>query len=147
MDENRNLFDSPEAPSGSHRTTTPLAEQMRPSTLEELIGLDDLVGPGKFLRTAIESDRVPSIVFWGPPGSGKTTLAQIIAKRTQSRFISFSAATSGIKEVRAITGLGLKEAKDLVESAPTAVKEAVTKEEAEELKGKLEGVGAEVEIA
>ncbi|MDX1583072.1 MAG: replication-associated recombination protein A [Thermoanaerobaculia bacterium] len=80
----------------------PLAEQMRPRSLDDLVGLDDVVKPGTFLRETIESDRVPSIIFWGPPGSGKTTLARIIARSTSSRFVPFSAVTSGIKEVREI---------------------------------------------
>ncbi len=73
-----------------------------PENLDELIGLEEIVGPGTFLRETISSDRVPSIIFWGPPGSGKTTLARIIARSTSSRFVPFSAVTSGIKEVREI---------------------------------------------
>ncbi len=80
----------------------PLADRMRPHTLEEFVGQEHLVGKGKILREIIENDRLYSIIFWGPPGSGKTTLAKIIAERTKSRFISFSAVTSGIKQIKEI---------------------------------------------
>lgn len=73
---------------------------MRPTTLDEVIGQEHLLGPGKPLRTAIERDRVPSMILWGPPGVGKTTIAQIIAKMTKSDFLPFSAVTSGIKEIK-----------------------------------------------
>jgi putative ATPase len=78
----------------------PLAERMRPRDLSEVEGPADLVGPGSFLAKALEADKVPSLVFWGPPGSGKTTVARIIAAKTQARFIGFSAVVSGIKEIR-----------------------------------------------
>ncbi|HEX5854756.1 MAG TPA: replication-associated recombination protein A, partial [Thermoanaerobaculia bacterium] len=73
---------------------------MRPRDLSELEGPTDLVGAGSFLAKALATDKVPSLVFWGPPGSGKTTLARIIAAKTQARFIGFSAVVSGIKEIR-----------------------------------------------
>ncbi|HYE73130.1 MAG TPA: AAA family ATPase, partial [Blastocatellia bacterium] len=75
---------------------------MRPQTLDEFIGQDHLLAPGKLLRRLIEEDRPTSMIFWGPPGTGKTTLAQIIAQRTASEFIPFSAVTSGIKEIRQV---------------------------------------------
>ena len=78
----------------------PLAERMRPRDLSEVEGPADLIGPGSFLAKALATDKVPSLVFWGPPGSGKTTLARIIAAKTQARFIGFSAVVSGIKEIR-----------------------------------------------
>ena len=78
----------------------PLAERMRPRDLSEVEGPADLVGPGSFLAKALVADKVPSLVFWGPPGSGKTTVARIIAAKTQARFIGFSAVVSGIKEIR-----------------------------------------------
>ena len=81
---------------------TPLAERIRPRTLDEIVGQDEVVGPDGFLARAIAQDRVPSLVFWGPPGSGKTTLARIIARETRARFVPFSAVTSGIKEVKAL---------------------------------------------
>ena len=80
----------------------PLASRMRPRTLEEFAGQSHLLAPGCVLRAMIEADAVPSMIFWGPPGVGKTTLARIIAQRTQAEFIDFSAVTSGIKEIRAI---------------------------------------------
>ena len=75
---------------------------MRPRDLSEVAGPPDLVGDGSFLAKALAADRVPSLVFWGPPGSGKTTLARIIAAKTQARFIAFSAVVSGIKEIRTV---------------------------------------------
>ena len=79
---------------------TPLAERLRPVTLDEVIGQDEVIGPGRPLRRAIESDRVESMILWGPPGSGKTTLARVIARLTRSSFISFSAVLSGIREIK-----------------------------------------------
>ena len=80
----------------------PLAARLRPETLEEYVGQTHLLGPGKVLRRLIESDRISSMIFWGPPGVGKTTLARIIAHRTKSNFIDFSAVTSRIKEIKAV---------------------------------------------
>lgn len=80
----------------------PLAARMRPETLEEFSGQRHLLAPGKVLRRIIESDAIPSMIFWGPPGVGKTTLAQIIAKRTRSAFIDFSAVNSGIRDIRQV---------------------------------------------
>lgn len=80
----------------------PLADRMRPRTLDEFQGQEHLVGPGRLIRKAIESDVIPSMILWGPPGSGKTTLAQVIANTTQRRFVTFSAVLQGVKEVRAI---------------------------------------------
>ena len=81
---------------------SPLAARMRPQTLDEFVGQKHLLGPGKVLRRLIESDRVSSMIFWGPPGVGKTSLARVIANRTRAEFINFSAVTSGIKEIRAV---------------------------------------------
>ena len=80
----------------------PLAARVRPETLEEYFGQEHLLGPGRALKSLIENDQVPSMIFWGPPGSGKTTLARIIAKHTNAHFIDFSAVTSGIKEIRGV---------------------------------------------
>ena len=80
--------------------TVPLANRLRPDTLEEFAGQEHLLGKGKMLRQLIERDQISSMIFWGPPGVGKTTLASIIAKRTRANFINFSAVTSGIKEIK-----------------------------------------------
>jgi putative ATPase len=80
----------------------PLAERMRPRTLDEFIGQEKLLGPGKPLRVQIESDNLGSMLFWGPPGCGKTTLARLIARLSKSDFISFSAVLSGIKEIKEV---------------------------------------------
>jgi putative ATPase len=80
----------------------PLADRMRPQNLDDVLGQGHLLDPGKPLRTAIERDQVPSMILWGPPGVGKTTLAQIIAKMTKSTFVPFSAVLSGIKEIKEI---------------------------------------------
>lgn len=82
--------------------TAPLAERMRPRTLDEFRGQEHLLGPGKLLRRLIESDQVSSLILWGPPGSGKTTLARIVANATSSHFIFFSAILSGVKDLRQI---------------------------------------------
>src|SRR6266852_7053510 len=93
------LFDDASRPAALP-PDAPLAERLRPKTLDDIVGLEDLLGEGRFLRNAIESDRIPSMIFWGPPGSGKTTLARIIAKTTQARFVTFSATSSGIKDIK-----------------------------------------------
>lgn len=80
----------------------PLASRMRPTNLEEFVGQEHLIGENKILRKMIESDNISSMIFWGPPGVGKTTLAKIIAKVTKSEFITFSAVTSGIKEIKQV---------------------------------------------
>jgi putative ATPase len=86
--------------SGARKEGTPLAERMRPRTLDELLGQDDVLAPGKPLREAIERDLLQSIILWGPPGTGKTTLARIIAEMTQAHFVPFSAVLSGIREIK-----------------------------------------------
>ncbi len=82
--------------------SAPLASRMRPRNLQEFVGQTHLLGEGKMLRRLIESDQISSMIFWGPPGVGKTTLARIIANQTKSAFIDFSAVTSGIKEIRGV---------------------------------------------
>jgi putative ATPase len=88
---------------------TPLAERMRPATLDEVLGQDHLLGPGRPLRQLIESDRLTSMVLWGPPGSGKTTIARLLAQHTDAVFEPFSAVLGGVKEVRAIVARAEKQ--------------------------------------
>jgi putative ATPase len=94
--------DPPNAPEGAPRADAPLAERLRPTTLDDIVGLEELLSPGRFLRNAIESDRIPSMIFWGPPGSGKTTLARIIARTTRARFVTFSATSTSIKDIKVL---------------------------------------------
>ena len=94
MEEQLSLFDRPDS--------EPLAARLRPGTLEEFVGQKHLLGEGKVLRRLIEEDHISSMIFWGPPGVGKTTLARIIAGRTKAAFINFSAVTSGIREIRTV---------------------------------------------
>src|SRR5258707_10208367 len=102
----RKFFMSLFAPIPNQDSSTPgarpLADRMRPRTLDEFVGQEHLLGPGKPLRLAIESDDPASMIFWGPPGTGKTTLAKIIAQMTQASFIEFSAVMSGIKEIKQV---------------------------------------------
>ncbi|MGA7921422.1 MAG: replication-associated recombination protein A [Candidatus Acidiferrales bacterium] len=91
-------------PEEESRAGRPLADRMRPQTLDEFIGQGDLLGPGKPLRVQIERDDLTSMLLWGPPGCGKTTLARIIARMTKSEFIPFSAVLSGIKEIKEVMG-------------------------------------------
>jgi putative ATPase len=92
------LFDEPDSPPDAR--SVPLAERMRPRALDEVEGQDELIGPGRPLREAIERDLLQSIIFWGPPGTGKTTLARLIADLTDAHFVAFSAVLAGIKEVK-----------------------------------------------
>jgi len=105
--ESESLFpemDAPPRPHGGRETPSnaPLAERMRPQTLDQFIGQSHILGPGRLLRRLIEEGRLPSVIFWGPPGSGKTTLASLIARRADCEFVPFSAVTSGIKEIRQV---------------------------------------------
>jgi putative ATPase len=100
-----NMMDSlfPDEPAiGAAKARTPLAERMRPRTFDEFVGQEELLAPGRPLREAIERDLLQSIILWGPPGTGKTTLARIIADTTKARFVSFSAVLSGIREIREV---------------------------------------------
>ena len=90
----KSLFSSPD--------NEPLAARVRPQTLDDFAGQEHLIAPGQILRRIIDSDKIPSMIFWGPPGVGKTTLASIIARQTHAQFINFSAVTSGIKEIREV---------------------------------------------
>jgi putative ATPase len=95
------LFDDDPEPAAT-AAPSPLADRMRPRTLDEFVGQEALIGQGRALRLAIERDRLQSIILWGPPGTGKTTLARVIAKVTRAHFISFSAVLAGIKEIRTV---------------------------------------------
>src|SRR5881628_1051154 len=96
------LFPSIPGPENPDDRTRPLADRMRPRTLDEFVGQEHLVGPGKPLRVQIERDDPGSMIFWGPPGTGKTTLAKIIARLTRAEFIEFSAVLAGIKEIKQV---------------------------------------------
>src|SRR5437762_8104145 len=93
------LFDDPKKPSAE---LTPLAARMRPRSLDEILGQEHLLAPGRALRRALEADKVPSMVLWGPPGSGMTTLAEVIARLTRSRFVALSAVTAGVSDLRKV---------------------------------------------
>jgi len=93
------LFDAPER---AHPVDAPLAERMRPQSFDDLVGQEDMVGKDRPLRNAIEADRLSSVILWGPPGCGKTTLAQLISRYTKAHFVAFSAVTSGVPELREI---------------------------------------------
>ena len=82
----------------------PLADRIRPRKIEEIVGQDQLLHPGSVLARALRSGRIFSVIFWGPPGSGKTTLARLMAQYTQNPFQSFSAVTSGLKDLREVIG-------------------------------------------
>ena len=97
------LFAEPkDTHSKSFDAHTPLAERMRPRDLDEIFGQEEIVGPGAPLRAAIDNDTVGSLLLWGPPGSGKTTLARVVAHRTKAYFVPYSAVLSGVKEIRAV---------------------------------------------
>ena len=96
------LFQNISQPDGATDKTRPLADRMRPRTLDEFVGQEHILGPGKSLRVQIERDDTGSLIFWGPPGVGKTTLAKIIAGMTHAEFIEFSAVLSGIKEIKQV---------------------------------------------
>jgi putative ATPase len=95
-------FHGPEDPAPPSPANAPLAERMRPRTLDEYVGQQKILAPGRPLRRAIEQDTLSSIILWGPPGTGKTTLARLIASATHARFVQFSAVLSGIKEIRQV---------------------------------------------
>ena len=103
MKNEPSFFDEPEISSTTKPdAAAPLAERMRPRTLDEFIGQEQILAEGKLLRRLIAEDKLTSLIFWGPPGTGKTTLARIIAHHTKAHFVPFSAVTSGIKEIKQV---------------------------------------------
>jgi len=96
------LFNKESAEIQDDKSVKPLADKMRPDSFDNFYGQKKVIGPGTPLRKAIETDQVNSLIFWGPPGTGKTTLGRLIAKSTKGQFIAFSAVTSGIKDVKAV---------------------------------------------
>src|ERR1700738_2928984 len=80
----------------------PLAARMRPHTLDEIVGQPQLLEPGRALRRSIEADHISSMIFWGPPGSGKTTLAEVVARQTKARFVRLSAVSAGVADLRKV---------------------------------------------
>ncbi len=95
------LFDTT-PPGAEHDAKRPLAERMRPETFEDFVGQEHILGAGKPLRAQIERDELQSLILWGPPGVGKTTLARVIARMTKADFVPFSAVLSGIKEIKSV---------------------------------------------
>jgi len=109
--DNMNLFKQSEFSNKGISHDTPLADRIRPVNLDEFVGQNHLVGEDKILKRIIEEDKINSIIFWGPPGCGKTTIAKIIANKTKCRFISFSAVTAGIKQVKEVMEIAKYEKK------------------------------------
>ncbi len=95
------LFDAP-PPGPDQQQRSPLADRMRPRSFEEFVGQEHILGPGKPLRVSIERDELNSAILWGPPGTGKTTLALLVARLTRCEFVPFSAVLSGIKEIKQV---------------------------------------------
>src|SRR5438093_7651351 len=96
------LFSQPERAGAAAKAPAPLADRMRPRQLDEIVGQEHLLGAGAVLRSAIETGELHSMILWGPPGSGKTTLARLMAHTAGARFVAFSAVLSGVKEIREV---------------------------------------------
>src|SRR5712692_5216645 len=92
----------PTSSAASTNPGEPLASRMRPRTLDEILGQEHLLAPGRVVRRSIEEDRITSMILWGPPGSGKTTLAEVIARQTQTHFVSLSAVSAGVADLRKV---------------------------------------------
>ena len=108
MPDQSSLFGSDETPPASKQPSPakqqgePLASRMRPRSLDEIVGQEHLLAPGRVLRRSIEEDRIPSMILWGPPGSGKTTLAEVIARQSHARFARLSAVSAGVADLRKV---------------------------------------------
>src|SRR5574340_1378439 len=104
MADQSSLFGSDTSQATTKHTPVgePLAARMRPRTLDEILGQEHLLGSGRVLRRSIEEDRIPSIILWGPPGSGKTTLAEVIARLTHAHFVTLSAVSAGVADLRKV---------------------------------------------
>src|SRR5260221_5806188 len=100
MPSRRNTGDLFRAAAAKDPSLVPLPERMRPRTVDEVVGQQHILGPNTLLREAIATDQVPSLIFWGPPGTGKTTLARVIAATTRAELVALSAVDSGIKDIR-----------------------------------------------
>src|SRR5205809_6001538 len=98
----------PSSAGAATKAGTPLAERMRPRTLDDVVGQNEILAPGRPLRESIERDLLQSIIFWGPPGTGKTTLARIIAEMTRAHFVPFSAVLAGIREIKDVMAAELR---------------------------------------
>ena len=98
----RSLFPDHDPVEGTASSSAPLADRMRPQSLDEVVGQEHLLGPERVLRDIIRSGDIPSMIFWGPPGVGKTTLAYLLARETECRFASLSAVLSGVKNVKKV---------------------------------------------
>src|SRR5438105_7535116 len=105
MPKGRQTGDLFRAAAARDPSLVPLPERMRPRTVDEIVGQPHILGPNTLLREAIETDQVPSLIFWGPPGSGKTTLARVIAAATRAELVALSAVDSGIKDIREAVAL------------------------------------------
>ena len=122
MPDQSSLFGSDERPAATKKTVSsqadssqfagtagePLAARMRPRTLDEIVGQEHLLAPGRLLRRNIEGDHITSMILWGPPGSGKTTLAEVIARQTNARFVTLSAVSAGVADLRKVVDEALK---------------------------------------
>src|SRR2546430_6227225 len=110
MPDQSPLFGSDSTVAATKNTSTgePLAARMRPRTLDEILGQEHLLAPGRVLRRSIEEDRIPSMILWGPPGSGKTTLAEVIARLTHAHFVTLSTVSAGVGGLRKMAGGGRK---------------------------------------